>query len=586
MIANVRLAICLVAFLALAACADSGEEPATDAPTATSPAPTEMPVEEQTLTLLYWQAPSLPFPYQSGGYKDRDAGAVTLEPLAKYNPDGELVAALASGIPTLENGRVGSDLMSITWSLREGLMWSDGSAMTADDVVFTWEYCSDPDTGCTAESSFDGISSVEAVDDLTVRVAFDAPTPYPYTAFVSTAAPIISRAQFADCVGAAAVECVEQNNAPLGTGPYRITDFRPNEETAYERNPHYRGPEPYFDRVVIKGGGEAISAAAAVLENGSADYAWNLQVEPDILADMEAAGEGKLVTAFSSLVERIVINQTNPDRSLGDDRSEYMDGRNPHQFLTFTPIPQAMSMAIDRSAIADDLYGFAGEPACNLISGPPAFVSKANDGCLTQDIDGANRLLDDNGVLDSDGDGVREYNGSPLRIVFQTSTNSIRQETQALVRDWWGRIGIETKLIDHDAGVFFGGDPVADKEATYRRFFADVQMFANGPDIDPQQYLSGLTCRHIPTRDDNWAGENVARACNPEYDEVYGMLAETAAGPERSALIMRLNDLHVQSYYQIPLVNRGFVSAHANSLQGVEINGWDSELWNIGEWRR
>ena len=85
--------------------------------------------------------------------------------------------------------------MSITWKLKEGLKWSDGSDMTAEDVVFTWLYCVDEDTGCTTESSFDGIASVLALDNLTVRIAFDAPTPYPYRAFVGAGTPIISRAQ-------------------------------------------------------------------------------------------------------------------------------------------------------------------------------------------------------------------------------------------------------------------------------------------------------------------------------------------------------------------------------------------------------
>ena len=118
-----------------------------------------------------------------------------------------------------------------------------------------------------------------------------------------------------------------------------------------------------------------------------------------------------------------------------------------------------MSMAIDRSLIAEQLYGFAGKPTCNLVAGPPNYASTANDGCLSQDIEGANRLLDDNDVLDTDGDGVREYDGVPLRITYQTSTNAIRQDTQALIRDWWRRIGIQTELVHHDASVFFGRGP-------------------------------------------------------------------------------------------------------------------------------
>ena len=528
----------------------------------------------------------MPSPYLADGYKDRDAAAVTLEPLASYDPDGELTPRLAVEIPTVENGGVAEDLMSITWKLREGLKWSDGSALTAHDVVFTWRYCTDEETGCSGKDAFSGIISVEALDDLTIEIRFDAPAPYPYNAFVSASTPVISKAQFTDCVGAAARTCDAQNTTPLGSGPYRIVEFTPNDQAVYERNPFYRGEAPYFDRVVIVGGGDAQSAARAALETGEADYAWNLQIEPEALAEMEAGGMGKVISAFAGDVERIVVNQTNPDPALGDDRSEYLDGQNPHPFLTFTPITQAMSMAIDRTRISEDLYGFAGKPACDLIMAPQRYASTANDGCLTQDIEGAKALLDSNGVLDSDGDGVREYNGVPLRITYQTTVNTIRQDTQALIRDWWREIGIETELVQHDASVFFGGDPVVDKGETYRRFFADVQMYTTGPDIDPQQHLASRGCEHIQTRENNWADGNNARACNETYDGLLTQLAQKRIGPERDALVKRLNDIYVQNYYEIPLVLRGLVSAYANTLQGVRMNAWDSELWNIAEWRR
>ena len=469
--AYLRLVAGLVSLFLFVACGDSREDPTAAVPRSPTPE-VEATEEEEVLTLLYWQAPSLPSPYLSGGFKDRDAGAVTLEPLAKYDPEGNLVPALAAEIPTPENGGFAEDLMSITWKLKEGLRWSDGSDLTADDVVFTWRYCVDGETGCTSESSFDGIASVEAVDNLSVKVTFEAPTPYPYSAFVSTGVPVISRAQFGECIGAAAATCDAQNTAPLGTGPYRIIDFKVNDQAVYERNPFYRGETPYFDRVVLKGGGDADSAARTVLENGKADYGWNLQVEPEVLAEMEELGRGKVVSAFASLVERIVVNQTNPDHELGEDRSEYLDGQNPHPFLSFR------------------------------------------------------------------------------------------------------------------ASVFFGGDPVDDKEASYRRFFADVQMYASETGIDPQESLSDLLCKHIPTREDNWSLGNIARACNPEYDSLFAKLEQTGIGQEREVLVKQLNDIHVQSYVEIPLVNRGYVSAHLNTLKGVRINGWDSELWNIAEWRR
>ena len=588
--ASIAAAVILTGAL-MVSCGGDPPPTATDLPTNTptptsAPAPTEAAPEEKVLTIRYWQAPSLPSPYLAGGYKDQDAAAVTLEPLANYDPEGELTPRLAVEIPTVENGGVAEDSMSITWELREGLKWSDGSALTAHDAVFTWLYCTDEDTGCLGKDAFSGIASVEAIDDLTIEIRFDAPAPYPYNAFVSSSMPVISRAQFADCIGAAARTCDAQNTTPLGSGPYRIVEFTPNDQATYEPNPFFRGAAPYFDRVVLLGGGDALSAARAVLETGEADYGWNLQIDPQTLADMEAAGIGKVISAFAGDVERIVVNQTNPDPALGDDRSEYLDGQNPHPFLTFTPIPQAMSMAIDRTRIAEELYGFAGKPACNLIMAPQRYASTANDGCLTQEIEGAQTLLDENGVLDTDGDGVREYNGVPLRITYQTTVNAIRQDTQALIRDWWSEIGIETELVQHDASVFFGGDPAVDMGATLQRFFADVQMYTTGPGIDPQQHLVSRACEHIQTRENNWSDGNNPRACNEAYDELLVQLAGARVGSERDALVKQLNDIYVQNYYEMPLVLRGLVSAHANTLKGVRMNAWDSELWNIAEWSR
>ena len=392
--------------------------------------------DPKTLVILYWQAASLPGPYLSGGTKDQDAGAITLEPLLNISPEGDLVAKLAKEVPTVENGGVSEDLTSITYNLREGVKWSDGSDFTANDVVFTWEYCTTETTGCTSTSSFEGVTSVEAVDDLTVKITFEGPTPFPYNAFGTAQTPIISATQFADCVGEAAQTCNEENTLPLGTGPFKIVDFKVNDVATYERNEHYHGEPAYFDKVIFKGGGDAIGAARAVMETGEVDWGWNLQVEPEILSEMEEGGRGSIVTHFGGNVERILVNQTNPDPALDDaTRSTWMeDGSNAHPFLTEKVIPQAMSMAIDRGLIAEQLYGFAGQATCNIIPAPDYYASTANDDCLVQDIDGANALLDDAGIVDSDGDGIREYNGIPLSVRYQTSTNSVRQKTQALIQ--------------------------------------------------------------------------------------------------------------------------------------------------------
>ncbi|MCB0053244.1 MAG: peptide ABC transporter substrate-binding protein, partial [Caldilinea sp.] len=437
-----------------------------------------------------------------------------------------------------------------------------------------------------------GVESVEAVDAGTVKINFVEPTPYPYIPFVGYLSPILQKAQFTGCEGEAAQSCSEQNTNPIGTGPYKVKEFRANDTVVYEINENYRkADKPHFAEVVIKGAEDASASARAVLETGEADYGWNLQVEPAVLLDMEAKGNGKVIASFGGNVERILINFTNPDPNLGDKRSVWSpDDANPHPFLTDPAVRQALSMAIDRNIIAEQLYGPGGVATCNILSGPPSVVSTANDACLTQDIEGANALLDEAGYADTNGDGIREMaDGTPLKILYQTSTNSVRQKTQALIQQWWKEIGVETELKNVAAAVFFGGDPASPD--TLNRFFTDVQMFTNGPDNpDAQQYMSNWLCEingviQIQNPENNWGGSNVERWCNPDYDALWTEIT-TATGDARNEIAKQLNDTIVQNYVAIPLVFRASVSAHANSLVGPAISGFESEEWNIEDWQR
>ena len=540
-----------------------------------------------TLNILYWQAVSTLNPYLSGGTKDIEAASLILEPLARYDETGTMVAWLAAEIPTVENGGVSEDLTTITWTLQDGLIWSDGTPVTSADVVFTWQYCTNEETGCNAVSNFTDVVNVEAVDDLTVTVTFGVAKPFPYGPFVGAEAPIIQAAQFADCVGVNAPNCTDANFGPIGTGPYVVDEFRANDVVTYTANPNYRVEnQPFFSNVVFKGGGDAESAARAVLETGEADYAWNLQVVPAILAEMEAAGEGMVVSSFGTSVERLMVNQTNPDAALGDNRSLYMeDGSNAHPFLTDPNVWMALSMAIDRNIIAEQLYGSAGQATCNVLPAPAIYASTNNDSCLVQDIAGANALLDSAGIVDTDGDGIREKDGVPLVILYQTSTNAVRQSTQTLIKQWWSEIGVETELRNIDAAVFFGGDPASPD--TYGKFYADIEMYTNNfSGTDPESYMANWVCAEVSGPDNNWLGNNIPRYCDPAYDALVAQMAETAVLEDRAALAIQMNDMLMQAGVMIPLVHRGDVSAHSLDLEGVRMNSWDSELWNIAEWTR
>ena len=553
------------------------------ATTTLAPAAFAERASDGNVNIIYWQAPSILNPFLSGGTKDVEASSMIIEPLARYDETGALVPWLVDEVPTVENGGVSEDLTQITWKITPGILWSDGTPFTSADVKFTYEYCTHPDGGCAQQTKFEGVTSVETPDEHTVVVTFGEPTPFPYGPFVGGESPIIQAAQFADCLGAKAPECTDQTFGPIGTGPFVVTEFRPNDVITMEANQNFRDPDkPAFATVTFKGGGDATSAGRAVMETGEFDYAWNLQLAPDVIASMEEGGKGTPVAGFGPLVERIMINQTNPSPDLPE--GERSTAKHPHPFLTDPAVYNAMSMAIDRPLLVEIGYGQAGKVTCNWVPAPAIFNSDTFD-CSTQDIEGAKALLDEAGIVDTNGDGVREKDGVPLSILYQTSTNAVRQDFQALIKDWWEQIGMEVELRNVEASVFFGGDPGSPD--TFQKFYADVEMYANTFNgTDPQSYLGNMLCDKAPRPETQWQGENISRWCRAEYDALHAELTKTAGSEARAEIGRRLNDMAVEGGAMIPLVHRGRLSAHSNTLGGVVLNVWDSELWNVADWHR
>lgn len=535
------------------------------------------------LNIFYWQAVSILNPFLSGGTKDVEASSLIIEPLGRYDQDGALTAWLAEEIPTVANGGVSEDLMSITWKLKPGIKWSDGTDFTSADVVFTADYCMDPAGGCQQLTKFDDVASVEAIDPLTVKVSFTKPKPFPYGPFTGGESPIIQKAQFEACKGAEAPNCTAQNFGPHGTGPFRVTDFKANDVVSYEANPHYRDAnKPAFATITFKGGGDAASAARSVLQTGEFDYAWNMQIDPTILKEMAAAGKGEVISAFGTSVERMMVNMTNPDAALGEKRSTVEGG--PHPFLTDATVRRALSLAIDRELITEVGYGEAGQPTCNVLPAPTIYASTANNECLVQDVAKANAILDEAGWAKG-SDGIRAKDGVRLSILYQTSTNAVRQDTQALVKQWWSDIGVETELKNVDAAVFFGGDQSSPD--TFQKHYSDIEMYTNNFNgTDPEAYMNSWTCKEIPSPQNNWLGSNMPRYCNPVYDALAAGLSQEPVLERRAAIAKAMNDMLMQEGAMIPLVHRGRVSAKSNTLAGVVMNPWDSELWNIADWSR
>src|SRR5580765_6403411 len=341
------------------------------------------------LKVLWWQAPTLLNPHFAVGTKDQDGSRVFYEPLAAFDPEGNLFPFLAQEIPTVDNGGLARDGKSVTWKLKRGVTWHDGKPFTADDLVFNWEYAADPASAAVTITTYRDIERVEKVDSHTVRLSFKNPTPFWFDAFCGARGMIIPKHLFQAFKGDKSREA-PTNLKPVGTGPYRFVDFRPGDLVRGEINPAYHVPNrPFFDQFEMKGGGDAASAARAVLQTGEFDFAWNMQVADDVLKRFEQGGKGHLDIATGGAIEHMQLNNTDPWKEVDGERSSI---KTTHPFLTDPAVRSALNLLVDRGAIHEEIYGRQGQATPNFLNGPPRFRSANMRWEFS--VDRANQILD------------------------------------------------------------------------------------------------------------------------------------------------------------------------------------------------
>ena len=243
------------------------------------------------------------------------------------------------------------------------------------------------------------------------------------------------------------------NMQPIGTGPYRFKSFTPAELVKGVINPNYHQPNrPYFDAVEMKGGGDAISAARAVLQTGEYDYAWNVQVQDDVLERLEVAGKGRTLFVQGANVEHIQINFTDPWTEVDGERASI---QTTHPTLSDPNVRHALALLVDRGSIQKHIYGRSGQATANYLNGPPRFVSTNTS--FEFNLQRAITLLEQAGWK-TGSDGIRAKDGRKLQFVFQSSINQPRQQTQQIIKRACQQAGIEVEIKPVVASVFFSSD--------------------------------------------------------------------------------------------------------------------------------
>lgn len=535
------------------------------------------------LRLISYQAATALAAHGGQGSKDAYAGSLIMEPVLTYDQEGIVQPLLVTEAPTLENGLLSDDLKIATFTFLPDLTWSDGEPVTAADLVFTWQWVTNPSNASINIDVWDTIESIETLDDKTAVVTFKQARVNWFEPFVSVSYGVLYPAHAFDS------DPENKNDAflsnPIGTGPFVIDSFEPNDLAIFSANENYReANKPFFSSVTFKGGGDAVATGRAVVQTGEYDYAWNVQAEPEVIRQINESGDdGELVGLQTSTTEVIYLNFSDPNEEVDDQRSQK---DTPHPFFTDPAVREAVNLAIDRSLIAGEFYGEPDSATANVLSGNETFDSPNTS--WEFDLGKAAQVLEDAGwVMDGD---IRKKDGVELKLTFSTAANVVRQKTQAVVKDALGQIGFDVSLDQVDSSIFFDSSPGNDQNNTH--FYSDMMMWSSGPGapISPQfmiKWYGGPDGRNIAQKENDWSGLNFQRYQNPEYDALFDELRAATTFDEAIDLLISLNDTVINDRAVVPLVARTFYYGIANRLNRTNMdlyNTWTGPFDNIANW--
>ena len=284
-----------------------------------------------------------------------------------------------------------------------------------------------------------------------------------------------------------------------------------------------------------------------------------------------------MITA-SGNIEHIQVNSTDPWTEVDGERSSV---KTKHPLLSDPAVRQALGMLVDRKSVEDHIYGRTGVATGNFLNNPERVRSKGTT--WEFNVEKASQLLETAGWKKGP-DGIRAKDGKKLKFVYQTSINTPRQKTQAIVKQACQKAGIDVELKSVTASVFFSSD-VANPD-TYTKFYCDIQMYTTTmTQPDPETFMNQFTSWEVATKENKWQGRNITRWTSEEYDKAF-RAAEGELDPiKRSALFIRMNDLACQNQVVIPVVYRPRVAAISSKLR-AHISGWDTDMGILKDWYR
>lgn len=530
--------------------------------------------EEKQIIFALYQEPELLNPFIATQTAAGEANSFIIEGLLNVDPDGNRFAVLAEEVPSIDNGLVSEDGLVVTYNLREDIVWSDGEPFTCDDVLFTYEAVTNPESGAVSTTGYDQIASVECTDDYTVVVTFSEF----YAPFLALFSAIMPRHATGDPVD---MVNWEYNRMPIGTGPFTLVGWDAGDQLRLEANENYRDypDQPYVDRVIIRII-ESREVGKALITSGEIDILWDLTEadtpdfadNPSVIANI-TPGAG---------TERLVINLADPTLDATDDPIN-----NPHPLLGDVRVRQAIQLGIDKQLLVDEL----------LFGATTVGVSELSIGWAQCDIEPsaydpeqAMALLEEAGFTDEDGDGVRECHdcqyaeeGTPLRFKYQTTTgNQLREESQQLVIEMMKAIGVEFYIENVPSDELFGSwaNNAFRKHGNY-----DILMYTTSDGIDPQSQMFGyFHSSQMPLEENGGTGFNYSRWVNETADAAIEAAGATPDEAERKAQYQIACEEIDAELPHIYLYDRSEVHLSRSNILNFKVNTWNNQTWNAAEW--
>ncbi len=561
------LTLFVIMGLVLSACGGGGNAEATESAAGEGGGGTvTLILPEEPTTLNYFLA--------DAAIVRQVADSTSMTGLATINENGEFTAALASELPTLENGGLSDDYLTVTWKLREGLKWSDGEALTSDDVRFTVEVLSNPDSGAlVGTSGFDLITNVETPDDLTTVLTYSEPYPGYLDQFAYGLFPRHATGEPAEMAS------WEWNRNPVTAGPFIVDTWASGESISFTRNPnYYEAGKPYLDGLVFAIVPESAAQTAMMLNGDAQVHLWPGEFKADYDEFLKGKAQQYLIPGIWNMA--IDFNLSAPFD--GDPTAA-----TPHPILGDLRVRQAIASAIDyqtlqqdvlQGSVSDSTNPFAyGWYKCEL---PRAFG---------YDVEKANQLLDEAGWVMGD-DGIRVAKGAmyaedgtrlSLELQGYTAFDPL-QLTEEFIVENLKAIGVEARIQNYDFSIIFGAF-----EDNSPRAVGDYDMliFDRGFTTEPQGYnFDAYHSSRIPT-EANPTGGNYFRWENPAVDaalELAGSSFDTQARKDAYCDVGQavLDDMP-QIYLYLFQDNYGI----ADSLTGYTLNTWGSMSWGAQNWQ-